>query len=246
MVVTLLFDLLLWLRFCARYQQFGWLNWHDFLCRICALMLFSLNYCDIAQNDIHIAGFFSTSNVLATKLWRRFRLSRKSFCLTISSVYDEGLRRTMYDDNYDVDNLKFRVVQIRLPFGVEVLCKTAAVWLSHLTWFPVQHQCIDSLQLWYCLFLECIWSYWRSFNFSRELLLTDLGCKGLRWTMYDDTCDFVLWWYLGHLVELTLGLCVVQCRFLTLPETKKLRLHVLSYREWIKVEGVELPRSLGS
>ena len=37
MVVTLLFDLLLRLRFCARCQQFDWLNWHDFLCRICAL-----------------------------------------------------------------------------------------------------------------------------------------------------------------------------------------------------------------
>lgn len=57
----------------------------------------------------------------------KVQIEQKEFCLTISSVYDEGLRRTMYDDNYDVDNLKFRVVQIRLPFGVEVLCKTAAV-----------------------------------------------------------------------------------------------------------------------
>ena len=33
----------------------------------------------------------------------------------------------MYDDTYDVDDLEFCVIQIHLPFGVEVLCKMPAV-----------------------------------------------------------------------------------------------------------------------
>ena len=242
MVVTLLFDLLLRLRFCARCQQFDWLNWHDFLCRICALTFFSLNHCDIVDKNFFTPGYVCSSNVFATNRvgsnWAErvsaYRFSLYRFLMNHVRWYLWcwwlGILR--YSDSSSfwswgfVQDASSVIVSIDMIF-----CAASVHWFSSTL--------VLSLSQMYLILLEKLQLQQRASSYWFRL--------------YRAAMNHV-WWYLWFCIVMIPspscgidpGFCVVQCRFLTLPETKKLWLHVLSYRKWTRVEGVELPRSLGS